>query len=82
MDIVIGIVKQHLGSWTIRLGVVAGILVALGQFLPAAQAFVHSVWPAGDAYLVVASMWVGRCVGFVRQIQAAAGADTGQASGV
>lgn len=84
MDIILALAQKHLGSWTVRLGVIASIVIALEQFLPSVQAFVHSVWPAADAWLVVAAMWVGRVVGFLKQVQAAAGSvdSTSQQSGV
>lgn len=71
MNAITSVVKAHLGSWTIRLGTVMAVVVAMQQFLPALQEFVHAVWPVADEWLVVAGMWIGRLIGFLKALSVA-----------
>lgn len=75
------VLKAHWNSWTIKLGVIAGILVTVASYMPQVQSIVHLVWPAGDAYLVVLAMWIGRIIGFIKQVQATATPDATDQAG-
>lgn len=68
MDKVNKFLNANLKSWTVRLGVLAGILVTVAQYLPQVQGIIEVVWPAATPWLVVAAMWVGRAIGFIRAI--------------
>lgn len=65
-------VAANAHSWTVRLGVLTAMLVTLSQYIPVIQTVIVAFWPAGEAWLVVAAMWVGRSIGFLRNISAAA----------
>ena len=76
MNTVLSFLKLNTASWTVRLGVLMSVLVAVAQVLPALQSVLHVVSPGSEAWLVVASMWVGRAIGFLKDIKAALPAET------
>lgn len=69
---IVEFVKANLSSWTVRLGALAAFLVTVSHYMPQVQEIVHVIWPVADEWLVVAAMWIGRSIGFIRNIIAAA----------
>lgn len=73
-------------SWTVRLGALAALLVTVAAYVPQMKVVLDAVWPAASPWLVVAAMWVGRAIGFLRAIIAAGnalqGADSETETGV
>lgn len=73
MDKLISFISANAQSWTVRLGVLAAILVAVANAVPSVQAAFSAVWPAADAWFVVFAMWLGRAIGFIRSLESVAG---------
>jgi hypothetical protein len=64
--------RKNARSWTVKLGLVAGLLIALGEtVLPTLGTALKDLIPGSEAWLVVAAMYAGRAVGFVRKAQTA-----------
>lgn len=58
-------IKANYESWTVKLGAISAILVAIIAALPEVQAAVESVWPGSTAWFVVIAMYLGRAKGLL-----------------
>lgn len=56
-------IKANYESWTVKLGAISAILVAIIAALPEVQTAVESVWPGSTAWFVVIAMYLGRAKG-------------------
>jgi hypothetical protein len=63
--------KLNLKSWTVRLGALSAVLVALSAVIPALDVLLSAVFPVAKPWLVVASMYIGRALGLLKQAQTA-----------
>jgi hypothetical protein len=78
MEKTIAFVKANLASWTVKLGILSAVLVGVSEVVPQLDAVVSSVWPAAKPWLVVGSMYLGRAIGLLAKVQAAAKALQGE----
>ena len=64
--------RKNARSWTVKLGLISGVLVVLGEtVLPTLGTALKDLVPGSEAWLVVGAMYVGRVLGFVRKAQTA-----------
>lgn len=63
MENIKAFIKANYESWTVKLGAVSAVLVAVIAALPEVQAAVEQVWPGSTAWFVVIAMYLGRAKG-------------------
>lgn len=67
MDKIKAFIKANAGSWTVKLGVLSAIVVALIDMVPQVQALLGDSAP----WLVVVAMYLGRAKGLLDKAKAA-----------